>query len=181
MKVFNWLAAPESRLDLVAGLIDGILTSLTLASGRLIAGSGASLGLAVRVAIATGLTNGLVFFFAHYAELRTDLVGYERQLNLTSHGKLASSALGRTALLRSFSSAAVAILWTIIGGFSALMVCVWVPDPRWAGPAIDVALLGGLGVLLARSIHGSALRWALGLMAGGALLTFAGLQLHVAA
>lgn len=181
MNLLGRLAGPETRLDLVAGLIDGIMTSLTLSAGQIIAGGGATVGLALRVAIATGLTNGLVFFFAHYAELRTDLIGYERQLNLRAHGKLAASALGRTVLKKSTVSAVVAILWTIIGGFFALLVCVLAPNPRWLGPLIDVALLGGLGAMLAKSIHGSPMRWAAGIMAGGTLLTLIGLKLHVAA
>lgn len=181
MSFLGKIAGPDTRLDLVAGLIDGIMTSLTLAAGQIIAGGGATISLALRVAIATGLTNGLVFFFAHYAELRTDLVGYERQLNLLGHGKLAASALGRTVLRKSGMSAIVAILWTIIGGFFALLLCVLAPHPSWLGPLIDVALLGVLGALLARSIHGSPLRWAAGIMAGGTILTLIGLQLHVAA
>lgn len=180
MTLARLITGPENRLDLIAGLIDGILTALAFAAGRLIAGSGASLDLAVRVAVATGLANAFVFFFAHYAELRTDLIGYERQLNLTSHGGLAASRLGRKALLQSLESAATAALWTILGAMLALVICVWLPEPRWLGPLIDIGLLGALGVLLARSLHGSAFKWAIALMAGGLVLTLAGVELHVA-
>ena len=181
MNLARFLTGPENRLDIIAGLIDGILTALAFAAGRLIAGSGASLDLAVRVAVATGLANAFVFFFAHYAELRTDLIGYERQLNLTSHGGLAASRLGRKALVQSLESAAIAAVWTIVGAMLALIVCIWVPEPRWAGPLIDVALLGALGVILARSLHASAIKWAMALMLGGIVLTAAGVELHVAA
>jgi VIT1/CCC1 family predicted Fe2+/Mn2+ transporter len=176
----KWLTAPENRLDVVAGLIDGILTALAFAAGELIEGSGATLSLAVRVAIATGLANAFVFFFAHYAELRTDLLGYEKQLNFLSHGKLAASNLGKEALSQSFVAAAIAAVWTIFGAALALAICVWLPEPRWAGPAIDILLLGGLGILLARSLHGAWWKWALSLIAGGLLLTVAGIELHVA-
>lgn len=174
------LAAPENRLDLIAGLIDGILTALAFAAGRLIEGSGATFDLAIRVALATGLANAFVFFFAHYAELRADLVGYERQLNFLSHGKLAASSLGRRALRQSLASGATAAVWTILGALIALIVCIWIPQPRWTGPLIDVALLGALGVLLARSLHGSKWKWAISLMAGGLVLTAAGVELNVA-
>ena len=180
MKLTRLLTAPESRLDLIAGLIDGILTALAFAAGRLIAGAGATFDLAVRVAIATGLANAFVFFFAHYAELRADLVGYERQLNLVSHGKLAASRLGRRALQQSFSSGATAAVWTIVGAMVALTVCIWFPRPRWGGPLIDILLLGALGMLLARNLHGSMWKWAISLMAGGVVLTAAGVELHVA-
>lgn len=180
MNLTRLFAAPENRLDLIAGLIDGILTALAFAAGRLIEGSGASLDLAFRVAIATGLANAFVFFFAHYAELRTDLIGYERQLNFASHGKLAASHLGRKAFLQSLGSAATAAVWTVVGAMIALITCIWVPEPRWGGPLIDIALLGLLGVLLARSLHGSTWMWAASLMAGGVVLTAAGVELHVA-
>jgi VIT1/CCC1 family predicted Fe2+/Mn2+ transporter len=180
MTLSSWFTAPEKRLDLVAGLIDGILTSLAFAAGRLIEGSGATLDLAFRVAFAVGMANAFVFFFAHYAELRTDLVGYERQLNLTAHGKLAASHLGRKAFLHSLGSAATASVWTILGAMIALIVCVLVPEPRWGGPLIDIALLGALGVLLAWSLAGSVWKWAISLMAGGVLLTTIGIELHVA-
>jgi hypothetical protein len=176
----KWLTAPDNRLDVVAGLIDGILTALAFAAGELIEGGGASLSLAVRVAIATGLANAFVFFFAHYAELRTDLVGYEKQLNFLSHGRLASSHLGRKALSQSFAAAAIAAIWTIFGAMIALTVCVWLPQPRWLGPLIDILLLGALGVLLARNLHGAWWKWAISLMAGGLVLTAAGIELHVA-
>jgi hypothetical protein len=176
----KWLTAPENRLDVVAGLIDGILTALAFAAGELIEGSGATLSLAMRVAIATGLANAFVFFFAHYAELRTDLIGYEKQLNFLSHGKLAASNLGKDALFQSFMAAGIAAIWTILGAAFALAICVWLPHPRWVGPFIDILLLGALGVLLARSLHAASWKWAISLMAGGLLLAAAGIELHVA-
>lgn len=180
MRLPEWVTAPENRLDIVAGLIDGVLTALAFAAGELIEGSGATLSLAVRVAIATGLANAFVFFFAHYAELRTDLIGYEKQLNFLSHGRLAASHLGRKALSQSFSAAAVAAIWTIFGAVIALGICVGLPQPRWAGPLIDILLLGALGALLAKSLHGAWWKWAISLMAGGLVLTAAGIELHVA-
>lgn len=179
MRLSEWFA-PKNRLDIVAGLIDGILTALAFAAGELIEGSGATVGLAFRVALATGLANAFVFFFAHYAELRTDLVGYEKQLNFLSHGRLAASNLGREALVESLIAAGIAAVWTIFGAVLTLAVCVFVAEPRLAGPAIDICLLGLLGVLLARSLHGSWWKWAISLMAGGVALTLAGIELHVA-
>jgi hypothetical protein len=64
------LLSPRGRLDIFAGLVDGILNALTLAAGRILnSGDGADLELAMRVAVATGLTTIFVFFIAHYAEL----------------------------------------------------------------------------------------------------------------
>ena len=53
MSPWGWLVRPKHRLDLVAGLCDGILTALTLASGRLLnAAVPMDLSLALRVATA---------------------------------------------------------------------------------------------------------------------------------
>ena len=103
----SWRASilsPRSRLDIFAGLVDGILNALTLAAGRILRSTdGADLNLAVRVGVATGLTTIFVFFIAHYAELRAELVRSEQKLNLLSHGRLATSRLG----YKAFESAAV--------------------------------------------------------------------------
>lgn len=77
MKVFDFVRHPNNRLDIVAGLIDGILNALTLAAGRLIhtGGEGATQSLALRVSVAAGATTIFVFFVAHYAQLRSSSYG----------------------------------------------------------------------------------------------------------
>jgi hypothetical protein len=71
MKPFSWLLSSRNRLDLVAGLSDGILTALTLAAGKLLGPEAAmSPGLALRVALAAAVSGAFVFFVAHYAVLR---------------------------------------------------------------------------------------------------------------
>jgi hypothetical protein len=75
MRAFDLIRHPNNRLDVVAGLIDGILTALALAAGRLVHtdGEGATLSLALRVSVAAGVTTIFVFFVAHYAEVRLEL------------------------------------------------------------------------------------------------------------
>ncbi len=51
--------------------------------------------LAIRVATAALVSGGFVFFVAKYAELRGQLIQAEKELNLTSHGKLATTTLGK--------------------------------------------------------------------------------------
>ena len=86
MKLQTWAQSPRTRLDITAGLVDGILNALTLASGRLLAtdAPGATADLAFRVGAASALTTIFVFFVAHYAELRAELARAERELNLLS-------------------------------------------------------------------------------------------------
>ncbi|WP_150291038.1 hypothetical protein [Sphingobium estronivorans] len=174
------LLSARNRLDVVAGLVDGILNALTLAAGRLLKGGGADLSLVARVGAATALTTLFVFFMAHYAEERAELTRAERELNLTSHGKLATSRLGRRAVAEALSGAVIAAMCGLVGATVSLLLCIWLPGPRWVGPIADIALLGVLGALLAKSFHGSVLFWTLAVMISGAVLTLVGIQLDIA-
>lgn len=106
MSAIDFIRRPGNRLDVVAGLIDGILNALTLAAGRLAnaGGEGATLSLAVRVSVAAGATTIVVFFIAHYSQLRLELISHERELNFTEHGKLAATQLGRRVFRESLLS-----------------------------------------------------------------------------
>jgi hypothetical protein len=103
MTAFDLVRHPNNRLDVVAGLIDGMLNALALAAGRLLhaGGEGVTISLALRVSVAAGATTIFVFFVAHYAQLRLELVRHERELNFTTHGRLAATSLGRRVFFES--------------------------------------------------------------------------------
>ncbi|MGB8365205.1 MAG: hypothetical protein WCE20_11855 [Rhizomicrobium sp.] len=167
---------------MTAGLVDGILTALTLASGKILGpATGLNVNFALRVGTATALTTLFVFFVAHYAELRAEIHRAERELNLLSHGKLAAGALGRRAVQEAFAGSLVAALCGLVGAMVPLLLCYALPNPRWLGLSITVAFLGVLGAALAHSFHGTKRSWALTLMLGGAALVWIGLQLDIAA
>lgn len=170
---------PRTRLDVTAGLVDGILNALTLASGRVLK-AGVDINLAWRVGAAAAATTLFVFFVAHYAELRAELVRSEKELNLTSHGRLATTALGRRAMLHSCVGASIAAVCGLVGATFPLLICYLLPRPPWLCIAISIALLGLLGLGLARSVHGAGAYWALALVAGGIALTWLGSQLDIA-
>lgn len=174
------LLSPRGRLDIFAGLVDGILNALILAAGRLLrSGDGTDFELAVRVAIATGLTTIFVFFIAHYAELRAELVRAERELNLLSHGRLATSQLGRRALESAASGALLAAICGVIGAMVPLLLCAYVPGPRWVGLGAILVVLAGLGGSLAKSFHGSVAFWSSSIVVAGIVLTYVGLQINI--
>ena len=179
MKLRTWIESPRTRLDFTAGFIDGILTALTLTSGRLLKSETASLGLALRVAAATGLTTLFVFFVAHYAELRGEISHAERELNLLSHGKLAGGALGRQATREALAGSVLAGFCGLVGAFAPLVLSYLLPTPVWLGLALSIVLLGILGALLARSFYGGGALWSVILMLGGVLLTWIGMQLDI--
>jgi len=181
MSFRDWIEQPSARLDTTAGFVDGILNALTLASGKLLASAEApTANLALRVGAATAATTLFVFFVAHYAERRSELVHAEKELSLVAHGQLARGALGRRALKDAFAAAVLAAVCGLAGAMVPLLLCFVLPAPRWLGVALTIALLGGLGTVLARSFHGDAKYWALALILGGVALTWLGLRLQIA-
>jgi predicted membrane protein (TIGR00267 family) len=181
MNIRDWIQRPSTRLDMTAGFVDGILNALTLASGKLLASAETpTVTLALRVGAATAATTLFVFFVAHYAERRSELVHAEKELSLLSHGQLAHGALGRRALRDASAAAGLAAVCGLAGAMVPLLLCFLLPTPRWLGVALTISLLGILGFALAHSFHGDAKFWALALIVGGIALTWLGFQLQIA-
>lgn len=169
----------RSRLDIFAGLVDGILNSLTLAAGRIAHRGSFDPTLVLKVATATGVTTLFVFFIAHYAEQRAELVRAEKQLNLTERGRLATSQLGRAALISAINGAGLATLCGIVGAVTPLLIFILIPGSREAGFAFVLALLALLGALLGKSFDGSPLLWSSIIALAGAGLTWVGIKLNL--
>lgn len=168
------------RLDVFAGLVDGVLNALTLAAARLLrSDGGATLALAARVGAAAALTSLFVFFVAHYAEMRADLLRAERELNLSGRGRLAASALGREVLREAATGAMIASICSLAGAVIPLLLESILPGPHWFGLGVTIALLGVLGAAMAGSFHGRMLPWGCGVALGGIALTAIGLRLHL--
>jgi VIT1/CCC1 family predicted Fe2+/Mn2+ transporter len=166
-------------VDIVAGLVDGILTALTLSAGRLLEPGGISVALAVRVGAAAGLTTVFVFFLAHYAEMRAELVHAEKQLSLAAHGRLVAGTLGRQIFRESLGGACIAAACSLGGATLPLLLSALTPGPWWVGVALTLVILGVLGALLASSLYGSRRLWAIALVAGGIALTAIGERLKI--
>jgi predicted membrane protein (TIGR00267 family) len=175
-----WLSKREGRLSCIAGLCDGILTALILAAGTLLRDDQAmSIGLALRVACGALASGAFVFFVAHYAELRGELVHAERELNLTSRGRFATTQLGPAVLREAAVAAVIASGSTFVGALLPLLVSALFPRPAWLSIAVAIATLGVLGIGLAKSIFGSPLRWGAALVLGGISVSLIGLKLHI--
>jgi VIT1/CCC1 family predicted Fe2+/Mn2+ transporter len=170
----------EHRFDFVVGLCDGILTALTLTAGKMIASpSPVGIGLALRVATAGASSGAFIYFVAHYAQLRGELVEAERQLNLTSHGRLASSRLGHAVLFQSAAGAIIASAAGFGGALLPLLVGTVAPGVPWLAIVVAMAVLAVFGAILAVTVHGRPLRWALGLVLAGGILTYVGMRLRL--
>jgi hypothetical protein len=181
MKSLRILSAREHLFPLVIGPVDGILTALTLAAGRLVTtAQPIDIWLAVRIALAASLSGGFVFFVADYARLRGQLVHAERHLNLAASGRLATSHLGKEVLRESLRGAAVAAATGFGGAMLPLALGATIPAISWMPMTIAIGVSGLLGIAVSRAVRGSPACWAIALMISGILLSAAGDLLHVA-
>ncbi|MBS0424443.1 MAG: hypothetical protein JSR71_08490 [Proteobacteria bacterium] len=137
------------------------------------------LSLALRVSLAAAISGLFIFGVAHYAELRSELVEAERQLNLTEHGRFAASHLGRAASIEAATGALVACTATFAGAMMPLAIAVFIPEPRWISIGCALAALALFGYLLARTVHGRPVRWMVALVTGGAVLAYIGMKMNI--
>jgi predicted membrane protein (TIGR00267 family) len=170
----------EQLLAIVLGLTDGIMTALTLASGRLVQkGPPIPISLAFRIAVGALLSGAFVFFVARYAELRGQLIRAERQLNLLNHGKLATTALGRNVLLDAGLAALASCIAAFFGALFPLITSILIPAHGLFSISGALVALAILGSVLARVVYGSVLRWSLILVLGGIVLAAIGSYLRI--
>lgn len=165
-------------LALVLGVSDGTLTALTLGAGRLVGGGPPiDLDLALRISLAATVTSAFVFFVARYSELRRSLMRAERELSMSSH--LAATALGHRVLVESVEAAAVAALSGLPGALLPLGIGVLVAPSSWFAIVAAIAVLAVLGLVIARTVAGSSLRWVTGMVGSGLAMSLIGAALHI--
>ena len=177
MRGWRW---QRQLLPVVLGLSDGVLTALTLATGSLVdPGRHIAMNMAMRISASAFATGAFVFFVARYSQLRAELVVAERQLNLTSHGRLASSKLGRAILREAILAAVLSSVSSFVGAMIPLLVAALFPAHGWAALAAALITLALLGAGLAKVSFGSPLYWSSTLVAGGVVLSILGAQLRI--
>lgn len=163
------------------GLVDGIINALTLAAGSILHGHlGVGLGLALRIGCFAFATGWFVLFISDYVGLRADLVRAARQLNLTEHGQLATTQLGRAVRREALADATIGGIASFAGSLVPLLAAGAMPRYSWVAIVIAVGMLAVLGIGLARTVYGRPSVWAVALAVGGVLLTVVGLQLQIA-
>jgi predicted membrane protein (TIGR00267 family) len=173
-------AQRERLFFVVTGLVEGMLTALTLASGRMLSpGDGMTPTLALRVGIAASLPTAVVFFTAEYARQRQELLRMAHQLNMVRHERLFTGRLGVLAWRESLISALASGFCSLIGALTPLIVASLVAVSGWTAIASAVACLGGLGAWIGQLTLSCRLCWALALMLAGGVLTLVGNYLQV--
>lgn len=167
-------------MPVVLGVSDGVLNALALSAGRLIdRAENVTAALAGKIALVSLVSGAFVFFVSNYHQLRGGLIRAETQLNLTSHGTLAASRLGAAAVREALWATAIASGASFFGALIPLLMGALLPELRWVAISASLASLGILGLALARSVHGTYWRWGLGLVCGGILVFFIGVELRI--
>lgn len=164
----------------VIGLMDGILTALALAAARIISsGDPITLNLAVRISTGAAISGLFIFFVAEYTRQRAELVSAEMHLRLSSEGKLAVGALGKSAFNRAVLGAAISGVCSFFGALLPLLPAALLPHLAWLALVAALLALAILGIGLAKVASASPLRWGLGLLLVGGVLAVVGNWLHI--
>lgn len=167
-------------LPLSLGIADGILNALILASATILHGEGLTLGLAVRVGLVALVTSVFTMFVAEYAQLRSELVRAERQLSLTTSGRLAAGVLGGQVMRDAARAAVVASVASFAGAVAPLLIGVAARPYGWLALGVAVAALGALGAGIAVAVGGRRVRWTLLMVVSGSVVAVVGTLLDVA-
>jgi len=180
MKYLRWVTHRGRRLALVMGLVDGVLTTMLLAAGRILGrGMPMNFSVALRVAAGCFATAGFVFYIGRYTELRAELVRSEAQLNLARRGKLATTHLGRSVLFDAIAEAALSGVSSFMSALLPLTLALFFPTVPLFSIVVSLLALGIMGIVLGNAVRGSPVMWAINLIVGGTLMTLAGFWLHL--
>ncbi len=170
----------ERLFFVITGLVEGMLTALTLAAGKMLRpGESIAGDLALRIGMAAGFPTIVVFFAAEYARQRQELLHMAHQLNLTRRERLADGKLGRQAWRESSLSALASGLCSFGGAAIPLLAAGEIPGSGWPAIAVTVGCLGGLGAGIGYTTASCKTCWALALVIAGGLLTGLGYLLQV--
>jgi len=171
----------EQLFALLLGLIDGILTVLVLVTGHVLRHSERqiTLSLSLKVAFATAASGACIYFFSEYSRQRHRLIHAEKQLNLATHGKLATTHLGRQILKETLWGVVVSSVFNFLGAAFPLAYAICFPGIQWIALLIALSLLVCLGLAIAKLVYSRPVKWILFLLLAGILVSYVGYKLNV--
>ncbi|MCL4353467.1 hypothetical protein M1615_03325 [Patescibacteria group bacterium] len=179
MKNFVNFILGKQLFALLLGVVDGVLTALTLTSGKIIEGGILDYSLAFRIAAVTAVASSFIYFIAEYVQLRRELINAEKQLNIVSHGKFATTSLGKTVFVEVSVGMGISCIFGFIGALIPLSTNILFPNITGLSIAVSLTTLGLLGLVIARIIYANVFRWTIGLISVGIGLSVVGAVLHI--
>lgn len=167
--------------SILLGLIDGILTVLTLAAGKILDKpySALSLAFAMRLAFVTSISGACVYFISEYSKQRIRLIHAEKELNLTKHGKFVTTNLGKQIYIETMGSVIITGICSFLGAFIPMFGAIFFPETAWISMIIALLILALLGWSVARMVYGNVFVWVISLFISGLIVSFIGYKLHV--
>jgi predicted membrane protein (TIGR00267 family) len=180
MKLVSRSFVRMQTFAVVIGLTDGILSALTLAAAHLFRGERPSASFSLHIALGSAVCGIFVFYTAEYARLRGRLIHAERQLNLPKHGIFATTQLGKQVRAEAVFAAVLSSGANFLGAFFPLVMAGAIHGSLFLAISPSLIALALLGIVLARTVHGSYIFWMIGLILGGIALSFFGVWLHIA-
>lgn len=171
----------EQLFALLLGLIDGILTVLALVTGHVLKDGAPpiTLPLSLKVAFATAVSGACIYFFSEYSRQRHRLIHAEQQLNLATHGKLATTRLGKQLLRETLWGVLVSSVFNFTGAILPLGTAMLFPQHQWIAILIALLMLLLLGMGIACLVYGSIIAWSFSLAIAGAVVAYIGYKLNV--
>lgn len=171
----------EQLFALLLGLIDGILTVLVLATGHVLKHGETPItwSLSLKVAFATAVSGACIYFFSEYSRQRHNLIHAEKQLNLATHGKLATTHLGKQILKETLWGVLVSSVFNFTGAMFPLGIAMLFPQMQWIALLVALLMLVLLGIGIASLVYGDAVAWSLSLVLAGGFVAFIGYKLNV--
>lgn len=180
MNIIAWFFKRDQLVPLLNGICYGLLTALAFAGGELFHGQKSiDFSLALHIAIATPFVSSFVAFIVNYTQERNELIRWEKQLNITSSGRLAATKLGKEVLLDVIKKTLLTFVFTFLGTLCTLSIIIFLPKNPLLIISFIVLLLGFLGNALSHIIYGNAIRWTVGFIIAGLLITYIGIILHI--
>lgn len=109
------------RRYVVLGLLDGIITAVSLTSGLLVRGHALHISEALSIAVVVATINSLTSFIAEYSHQRDLLRDLEYKVYLKSTGHIFKTLVHRRALFNSARSSLYNFLSSAAGALSVLV------------------------------------------------------------
>ncbi|MHB1492451.1 MAG: VIT1/CCC1 transporter family protein [Thermoplasmataceae archaeon] len=168
----------ENIFPITIGLVDGIITTLMITSGRIASGVGLGIYHTLKIASGSALVGAASYFVAQYSKMRNEVSRVSKHLN--PEGKrVKKSAISRIILVETIVGTLAAALFGFMGSMIPLLGSISFPDDIFVPFFLSLVSLGILGIFVGKYANGSSLNWSVALVIMGVIVTIAGIYLNI--
>jgi predicted membrane protein (TIGR00267 family) len=168
----------ETIFPITIGLVDGIITTLMITSGRIVSGVDLSFNHTLRIASGSAIVGAGSYFVAQYSKMRNEVSRVSKHLN-PDKNKPRRSSMERIILLETAVGTLAAALFGFLGSMIPLLSSIIYTSNVYFPFFISLLSLAVLGIFVGKYANGSSLNWALALLFMGVLVTIVGIYLNI--